>query len=327
MISQQLVPYIQLLLSKSVKRFFFWIVILTLVARVMTACTPIKAQITPSYEHVIILGFDGWGASSCKDANMPFLKSLLPDSAWTLRKRSILPTSSACNWATMFKGAGPEAHGYIEWDTKTPAFDITYADEKGNFPSLFSLYRKQYPEIEMGYLYQWDGMKYIFDMDVFSYEKEYPISYYGSEKMKDDAVKYIKDKKPGLALFVWDFPDNKGHNEGWYTSEYMEELAHIDSIIMSVIYACSEAGIADNTLFVITSDHGGHGKTHGDPLLSDLETPFMLFGKDIISGEIVAPVMQYDVASILADYLGIEQPIAWRGKTPVGIFCKERVDN
>lgn len=302
------------------KRIIFWIVILTLAARVMTACTPIKGQITPSYDHVIILGFDGWGASSFKDANMPYLKSLLPDSAWTLRKRSILPTSSACNWATMFKGAGPEAHGYIAWDTRTPAFEVTYADEKGNFPSLFSLFRKQYPEREMGYLYQWDGMKYIFDMDDFNYSKAFSVSIDGSNKMKDAAVSYIQENKPGLAFFVWDFPDAIGHSEGWYTDNYMSELAHIDVIINNVVNACSRAGILENTLIVITSDHGGHLKTHGDPLLSDLETPFFLFGKGIKPGEIKEPLMQQDVASILADYLHLEQPVAWRGKAPVGLL-------
>lgn len=106
---------------------------------VFTTCTHIKAQVPEktSYPHVIILAFDGWGSSSFEAADMPFLKSKLPESAWTINKRSILPTSSACNWATMFKGAGPEAHGYIAWDTQTPAFVITYADEKGNFPSVF----------------------------------------------------------------------------------------------------------------------------------------------------------------------------------------------
>ena len=320
MISQQHVPYIQLLLSKPVKRFLSWIVILTLVARVVTACTPISAQITPAYDHVIILGFDGWGASSFKDANMPFLKSLLPDSAWTLDKRSILPTSSACNWATMFKGVGPEAHGYIDWDTRTPAFKVTYTDEKGNFPSLFSLYHKQFPEREMGYLYQWEGMKYIYDMDDFSYEKEFPVSYAGSEKMKEDAANYIREKKPGLAIFVWDYPDNIGHSNGWYSEDYMQELTHIDSIIEYLVDACTQAGIIDRTLFVITSDHGGHEKQHGQPLESDLETPFIIWGKGVKPGEISVPVMQYDVASILCDYFHCTQPNSWRGKSVYGIF-------
>ena len=96
----------------------------------------------------------------------------------------------------------------------------------------------------------------------------------------------------------------------------MSELLHIDGIINSVVGACVQAGIIENTLLVITSDHGGHGKTHGQPLMSDIETPFLLFGKGIIPGEIKDPLMQYDVASVLADFLSLKKPVAWRGKTP-----------
>lgn len=285
-------------------------------------CSRINAQEAdiPQYDHVIILAFDGWGASSFDSASMPFLKSKIAASAWTMHKRSVLPTSSACNWASMFKGAGPEAHGYIDWNTYEPAFDIVFADHKGQFPSLFSLYRNHFPSIEMGYFYQWEGMKYIFDLDDFNHTEQFAVTVKGSDKMRDAAVKYILDKKPGLAVFFWDFPDATGHKKGWYSNEYMDELRHIDSIIETIVKACEKSEMIERTLFVITSDHGGHNQTHGQPLMSDLETPILLFGKNIVPGEIKEPVMQYDVATILADYLHLDKPIAWRGKTPLGIL-------
>ena len=49
------------------------------------ACVPSNAEtIEDDKDHVIILAFDGWGASSFEAAEMPFLKSMLPVSAWTL---------------------------------------------------------------------------------------------------------------------------------------------------------------------------------------------------------------------------------------------------
>lgn len=300
------------------RRFFHHPVIASLLILSAISCAPkAKAEeYVDHIDHIIILAFDGWGASSFEKADMPFLKSKLAESAWTLHKRSILPTSSACNWASMFKGAGPEAHGYIAWDTKRPAFSPTYTDEKGNFPSFFSIYREAFPEREMGYFYQWDGMWYIFDMNDFNYVKGFAVSDVGSELMKDAAVSYILDKKPAVAAFIWDYPDKTGHTMGWYTDAYMNELTHVDLIIKAVYDACVSAGIIDNTLFVITSDHGGHEKTHHQPFMSDLETPFILLGRDITAGEIKVPLMQYDVAAILADYVNIDHPVAWRGQTP-----------
>ncbi len=285
------------------------------------ACAPSRAElVVDNTDHIIVLAFDGWGSSSFDAAQMPFLKGMLSNSAWSLHKRSILPSSSACNWATMFKGAGPEAHGYIDWDTRKPAFEVTHTDEKGNFPSFFSIYREAFPEREMGYLYQWEGMKYIFDMDDFNYTEQFPISDAGSDAMRDAATSYIIDKRPSLAVFVWVYPDHVGHSFGWYTEKYMNELNHIDSIIEHVVNSCKEAGIYENTLFVITSDHGGHDKVHGQAVMSDLETPFVLFGKGVHPGEIQSSLMQYDVAAILADYLHLRHPDGWRGKTPEGLL-------
>lgn len=54
--------------------------------------------------------------------------------------------------------------------------------------------------------------------------------------------------------------------------------------------------------------------------MSDLETPFIILGKGVNAGEIDEPWMQYDVASILADYLNLKKPISWRGNTPTSVF-------
>lgn len=66
-------------------------------------------------EHVFIIGLDGWGAYSVEKADMPNVKQLMNEGCYTLKKRSVLPSSSAVNWASMFMGAGPELHGYTEW--------------------------------------------------------------------------------------------------------------------------------------------------------------------------------------------------------------------
>ncbi|MBO4560992.1 MAG: hypothetical protein J5705_03360 [Bacteroidaceae bacterium] len=52
------------------KRVALSLLLLSFAAGVVTSCTPINAQVTPDYDHVIILAFDGWGASSFNDADM-----------------------------------------------------------------------------------------------------------------------------------------------------------------------------------------------------------------------------------------------------------------
>ena len=69
----------------------------------------------PKAKHVVYIGLDGWGSYSMPKANMPTVKSLMETGCYTMQKRTVLPSSSAVNWASMFMGAGPEVHGYTEW--------------------------------------------------------------------------------------------------------------------------------------------------------------------------------------------------------------------
>lgn len=74
----------------------------------------------PKAKHVVYIGLDGWGSYSMPKANMPTVKSLMETGCYTMQKRTVLPSSSAVNWASMFMGAGPEVHGYTEWGSRTP---------------------------------------------------------------------------------------------------------------------------------------------------------------------------------------------------------------
>ena len=65
----------------------------------------------------------------------------MEDGAYTLKKRSALPSSSAINWASMFMGAGPELHGYTEWGSKTPELPSRVLNKNGIFPTIFQLLR------------------------------------------------------------------------------------------------------------------------------------------------------------------------------------------
>lgn len=85
-------------------------------------------------KHVVLIGLDGWGAYSVPKADIPTIKQLMADGAYTLEKRSALPSSSAINWASMFMGAGPELHGYTQWGSKTPELPSRVLNQHGISP-------------------------------------------------------------------------------------------------------------------------------------------------------------------------------------------------
>lgn len=63
----------------------------------------VKAQ-PKQIKHVILIGVDGFGAYAVPQANMPNLKQMMKTGAWSLKTRSVLPSSSAVNWASTIMG-------------------------------------------------------------------------------------------------------------------------------------------------------------------------------------------------------------------------------
>lgn len=81
------------------------------------------------------------GAYSVPKADIPAIKSLMTNGCYTLHSRSVLPSSSAINWASMFMGVGTELHGYTTWGSKTPEIPSREVNERGIAPTIFCLAR------------------------------------------------------------------------------------------------------------------------------------------------------------------------------------------
>lgn len=286
----------------------------------------IKKNPFPSDVHVFIIGYDGWGSYSMPKAEMPVLKRMMAQGCWTLKKRSVLPTLSAPNWASMLMGASPEMHGYTKnySNPEIPAIAVT---ENQAFPAISQLLRKKSEDVEIGIFYQWNGLNYIVDTLSINHVVYLPI---GKRKdwfteINDSACKYIKDKKPSLCTIIYNYPDYDGHATGYDSTEYYESLKVLDNCLDVIIQAVKDAGIIEKSIFIVTSDHGGSGKTHGGKSLNEMETPFVIFGCNIKKGfEISDSMMQFDIAATIAYIFGLDVPQAWIGRPVKNVFEKIR---
>jgi len=249
-------------------------------------------------------------------ADMPVVKDMMENGAWTLKKRAVLPSSSAINWASIFMGVGTEGHGYTNWDSRTPEIPSIATSKNGIFPTIFTLVREQMPEVETGAVYEWDGISHLIDtLSINYYKMVAPLPENNSQPITDAAVNYIVSSKPTLLAVVYDNPDHVGHAVGHDTQEYYDILKYLDSQIAQIVEATKKAGIYDETLFVITADHGGIEMGHGGMALQEMETPLILFGPGIKNvGEMKSAIMQFDIAPTIAALLGVTPPQPWIGR-------------
>ena len=294
-------------------------------AVVAFAVAGIAAQ--PKVGHVVLVGCDGWAAYSVRKADpatIPAIRGLMRRGAWTLKDRAVLPSSSAVNWAAMYSGAPTELHGYTTWNSRKPEIPGNLLNERGHAPTIFSELRRQRPDSRIAVVAEWDVHRDLIDHPAADVFFHVPGKHkQSSDAVVDEAVRLIKEEKPRLLTLCLDQLDYVGHAEGWDTPAYYQALAVIDGHIGRVLKAIEEAGIAQDTVVILTSDHGGLGKKHGSTTLAEMEIPFILAGPVVKPvGEFDLAMMQYDCAAVIADLLGVEPPIAWRGRAYPQLLTK-----
>lgn len=261
-------------------------------------------------EHVVVIGVDGMSPAGIRTANTPTMDGLMARGAYTLNARAVMPTSSSSNWASMIMGAGPEQHGVTSNDWQPDKFDIapTAKGPGGIFPTIFAVLREARPASHLAVFYDWSGFGRLFEHVAVDWSADTK----GPEITTQRAVEYIVEHRPTLTFIHLDHVDHAGHEHGWGSDEYIRAVEDADTYVRNVVEGVANAGIADTTLILVTSDHGGKGTSHGGATMEEIEIPWIAVGPGVTPGrEITDPIDTYQTAATIAYALGVTPPACW----------------
>ncbi len=267
----------------------------------------------PDVEHVVIVGCDGMSPDGVRKSEIPNMRRLMAEGAWSLNARGVMPTSSSPNWASMIMGAGPEQHGVTSNDWETNKFQIAplVTGPGGMFPTIFGLLREQRPSSVIACFHDWSGFGRLFERSAADVV-ENPA---GPTNTMARAVAYFKEKKPSFTFIHLDLVDHAGHHFGHGTPEYYASVGVADRLIGEAIQGLQAAQMWDTTILLVTADHGGKGKGHGGATMAELEIPWILRGPGVVRGhELRTPVNTYDTAVTVAYIFGLKTPECWIGR-------------
>jgi predicted AlkP superfamily pyrophosphatase or phosphodiesterase len=244
---------------------------------------------------------------------------MMANGSWSLEARSVLPSSSAANWASMNMGAGPELHGFTTWGSKSPDMPSRVLDEYGMFPSIAGLLRKSRPQSEIGFIYEWDGIGYLFPKAAVNKD----LNCDGDVALTNAVVDYIQTKKPDFLFVHLHDVDSVGHTVGHDTPEYYASVERTDAHIGEILQSIKRAGIEDETLVLVTADHGGIKKGHGSTTMVEMQIPWIVTGPGIRKNHrIEESIMTFDTAATIAAALKLKAPQVWIGRPVRSIFGK-----
>ena len=142
-------------------------IIIAALGALLTGCA------TQAPKHVLFVGMDGMSGRSFQEGvAAPNIRALAERGSWTWRARSILPASSAPNWASVFQCSGPELTGFVKWDTKEPVVPPPVTDANGRYPDFVARFRAANPSAKIGLAYEWDGIAHVLDTNACSFVRQ-----------------------------------------------------------------------------------------------------------------------------------------------------------
>jgi predicted AlkP superfamily pyrophosphatase or phosphodiesterase len=270
-------------------------------------------------EHVVIIGVDGMGPAGIEQADTPNIDALIAEGAHSFKARGVMPTKSSPNWASMIMGAGPEQHGVTsnEWTPFTYDIEPLVKGPGGIFPTIFSLVREQRPEAYQAVIHHWRGFGFLFERKLVDQIEL-------GETQQDTtqrAIACIAAHQPELLFVHLDHVDAALHGQGWLTPEYIAAVSEADALIGEIVAAMKTAGIYDNSILIVTADHGGKDKQHGGATQQEIEIPWIIRGPGVATGKALqSHINTYDTAATAAHVLGLRAPDAWIAKPVLEAF-------
>lgn len=284
------------------------------------------ANPAPIAKHVVVIGVDGLSPQGIHLADTPNIDLLAKRGSHTWHARAVMPTSSSPNWKSIISGAGPEQHGVTsnKWQLDNFTIDPTARGPDGLFPTIFSVLRMQRPDANIALFHDWRGLARLIETEACDIVVNPPGDKHTSEAAfatAAAAIEYFIAHKPTFTFIHLDHVDHAGHQKTWLSEPYLFAVRETDQLLGQIVAAIEKADVTDQTIILLTSDHGGLGTKHGGESMIELEIPWIIAGPGVKKDhQITAPVNTYDTAATLAKALGVKPPQVWIAKPVTDAF-------
>jgi len=249
--------------------------------------------------------------------------------------KAVIPTDSAQNWGSILHGVLPEKHGLKNGDVEA---GIPY-DENSPYPSIYKLLASRFNNIKMASYVSWEAINTgIIELSVKT-DLYAPLTHenifcrwwlrFKHHWLKDSIydytlvsrlVDYIRNPENEnvklLFVHLTDV-DELGHGYGYGSQQYLNQIMILDSHVKTILETIDEAGWRDDSLVIMTTDHGGIGRKHGGD--SDEEVNVFLAGRGAgiePNSKIESEVINMDCAALILNALGEEIPEWFDAKLP-----------
>ncbi|MGN6555704.1 MAG: alkaline phosphatase family protein [Verrucomicrobiota bacterium] len=270
--------------------------------------------------HVFIISYDQGNPDLLEKTELPVFRNLVSSGAHTWSAYTIIPSLTLPSHTSMLTGVGPQVH-QILWNDYAPAKGLVQV------PTIFSLAKKQ--GLVTAMVVGKEKFKHLLlpgSVDRFVWPQPEDDAQAVAKAFASEVIQL----KPNLCFIHFRDPDTLGHKFGSHSPEKIQGLKDCDVALKTIRDAIAAAGIADDSVIIITADHGSHdvknalgkvGGTHGSAEPEDVKIPWVASGKGVKKDfTITAAVVQYDTSATALWLLGVPVPEGFWGRPVTSAF-------
>jgi predicted AlkP superfamily pyrophosphatase or phosphodiesterase len=254
-------------------RTFAYRIVLLAVLLVSTAA-PRSWVAGPGISRVLLVSIDGLRPDLLLRANTPVIRRLMEQGSFTMWARTTAAAVTLPSHASMLTGVAPGKHG-IDWNSNLPLRNPIYPA----WPTLFEVARERgYTTAMVAGKSKFSALARPGSLDWSYVPTEAVIS---DKAVADTASLWIRRYAPRVLFVHLPEVDTVGHAKGWGSPAQLEAIAAADRCVGQILASLRNRGALDSTVVLITSDHGGAGRSHGPDDVRSREIPWIISGPGI----------------------------------------------
>ena len=267
------------------------------------------------FDRVFLIGVDGAG-TFFRVADTPCIDRIMKNGACTYNADTAIPSISAQCWGSMLLGVSPDTHkltnSYVE--------SHEYPTDSVN-PSVFRRIREVYPDAKLASFSNWAPINH----GIVEHNLDVKFDSDSDDDMTDNIIEYLDEASPKFMFVQFDSVDGAGHSKGYGSAHHLDVLCEVDGFIGKIYDKLEERGLLENSLFIVTADHGGTpGGDHGGVTEAELKIFLGAAGDGVIKNGEIGEMFVWDIPAIVLQALGLYVPEytedGFIGVVPSGLF-------
>lgn len=223
---------------------------------------------------VLIVSIDGLRPDLALRAATPNLHHLAESGSFSFWARTTPLAITLPSHTSMLTGVIPRKHE-IEWNRDLPLREPIYP----NFPTLMEVAKKH------GYTTAMAAGKSKFGIlakpGTLDWQWIAATSTSQDEDVAEQAVRIIREHQPQVMFVHLPSVDNVGHARGWGSAEQLATIGQADACLGRLLAALDELKLTEQTVIILTADHGGAGRTHGPDDPRSRHIPWIVAGPGV----------------------------------------------